>query len=119
MPSLIVAESAGSTWTLVFVVLVIYFVPTIVGRSRGVPNLGSVFVINLFLGWTLIGWVVALAMASRSVPDRGTATISSGAAAVRDAHAHRPAAARPGISSSRAAHWLEGWRQSRRDGRWW
>jgi hypothetical protein len=27
-----------------------------------------VIVVNVFLGWTLIGWVVALAMAARSVP---------------------------------------------------
>ncbi|HXA88731.1 MAG TPA: superinfection immunity protein [Mycobacterium sp.] len=27
------------------------------------PNAGSVAVINLFLGWTFIGWVVAPAMA--------------------------------------------------------
>jgi len=46
----------------------LYFVPTIVGAIRKVPNIGSVVVINLFLGWTLIGWVVALAMAARSVP---------------------------------------------------
>ncbi|HUJ92039.1 MAG TPA: superinfection immunity protein [Gaiellaceae bacterium] len=48
----------------------LYFVPTIVGVIRKVPNVGSVVVINLFLGWTLIGWVVALAMAARSVPPR-------------------------------------------------
>lgn len=46
-----------------------YWLPSIVGRHRGVPNLGSVAVINLFLGWTLIGWVVAMAMASRSIPE--------------------------------------------------
>lgn len=45
-----------------------YFIPTIVGAIRKVPNIGSVIVINIFLGWTLIGWVVALAMAARSVP---------------------------------------------------
>jgi hypothetical protein len=43
-----------------------YFLPTIVAVVRKVPNIGSVIVINLFLGWTLIGWVVALAMAARS-----------------------------------------------------
>jgi len=43
-----------------------YWVPTIVAAVRKVPNLGSVIVINLFLGWTLVGWVVALAMAARS-----------------------------------------------------
>ena len=44
-----------------------YFLPTIVAVVRKVANLGSVVVINFFLGWTLVGWVVALAMASKSV----------------------------------------------------
>jgi hypothetical protein len=47
-----------------FIVLVsvfIYFLPTIAARNKSVSN--SVLIINLFLGWTLIGWVVALAMA--------------------------------------------------------
>lgn len=48
------------------VAVLIYFVPTVVAFSRGVPNKGSVLVLNLFLGWTLVGWVVALAMAARS-----------------------------------------------------
>ena len=43
-----------------------YFIPLIVGAIRKVPNIGSVLVINLFLGWTVIGWIVALAMAARS-----------------------------------------------------
>jgi hypothetical protein len=51
---------------LVFAIIGAYFVPTIVAAARKVPNQGSVFVINLFLGWTVIGWVVALAMAARS-----------------------------------------------------
>ena len=46
----------------------VYFVPTIVARVRRVPNTGSVLVVNVFLGWTLVGWVVALAMAARSRP---------------------------------------------------
>lgn len=45
-----------------------YWVPSITAARRHVPNAGSVAVINLFLGWTLIGWVVALAMACRSQP---------------------------------------------------
>jgi len=43
-----------------------YFAPVIVAHFRHVPNQGSVFVIDLFLGWTLVGWVVALAMALRT-----------------------------------------------------
>lgn len=48
------------------VVLALYFVPSIVAVARKVTHQGSVIVINLFLGWTFIGWVVALAMACRT-----------------------------------------------------
>ncbi|MEU3317111.1 superinfection immunity protein [Streptomyces sp. NPDC006662] len=51
---------------IALVVLVLYLVPTVVAMVRAVPNRGSVMVVNIFLGWTLIGWVVALAMAARS-----------------------------------------------------
>jgi hypothetical protein len=50
-------------WVFVFFC---YWIPTIVAVVRSVPNTGSVAVINFFLGWTFIGWVVALAMAFRS-----------------------------------------------------
>jgi hypothetical protein len=52
------------------ILLGLYFIPSIIGAVRKVPNIGSVVVINLFLGWTLVGWVVALAMSARSVPAR-------------------------------------------------
>jgi hypothetical protein len=48
------------------IVLVLYFVPSIVAVARKVTHQGSVIVLNLFLGWTFIGWVVALAMACRT-----------------------------------------------------
>lgn len=57
---------ATSSPALGFFLIALYFVPTIVAFSREVVNAGSVLVINLFLGWTLIGWVVALAMAVRT-----------------------------------------------------
>ena len=46
-----------------FISLGLYFLPTIVALSRRGPNSGSVTLINLLLGWTVIGWLVALAMA--------------------------------------------------------
>ncbi len=45
-----------------------YMLPTIIGASRKVVNIGSIAAINLLLGRTLIGWVVALAMALRTNP---------------------------------------------------
>lgn len=51
-------------FTAVFgiILLLIYFLPTIAGRKH--PHAAGIFVVNLFLGWTLIGWVVALAWAA-------------------------------------------------------
>jgi hypothetical protein len=58
------ATSSAAPLTILLVAL--YFAPTIVALSRKVTNRGSVAVINVFLGWTMVGWVVALAMASRT-----------------------------------------------------
>ena len=41
---------------ILFGLAVLYFLPSIIARHK--PNSGPVFIINLFLGWTLIGWVV-------------------------------------------------------------
>lgn len=48
--------------------VVLYFVAGFVAARRDVPNFGSVVVINILLGWTLVGWAVALALAVRDVP---------------------------------------------------
>jgi hypothetical protein len=51
-------------WLFVFLVLVaLYFVPTFVAVLLKSPNAAAVTVVNLLLGWTCIGWIVALAMA--------------------------------------------------------
>jgi hypothetical protein len=36
----------------------LYFLPTIVGRHKA--NATAIFMLNLFLGWTFLGWVLAL-----------------------------------------------------------
>jgi apolipoprotein N-acyltransferase len=54
------------TLLIVLFAIVCSFIPTLVAVLRRVPNTDSVVVINLFLGWTFIGWVVALAMAMQS-----------------------------------------------------
>jgi Superinfection immunity protein len=55
---------------VLIVFLALYFGPAIVALSRDVPHKGSVVVVDVFLAWTVVGWVVALAMACRSVPPR-------------------------------------------------
>ena len=43
--------------------LALLFLPTLVAKSRRHPNLLAIFLVNLFFGWTFIGWVVALVWA--------------------------------------------------------
>jgi len=66
----VLASSSSSGAAVALLLLVVgaglYFVPTIVAITRKVTNQGSVAVINFFLGWTLVGWVMALAMACRT-----------------------------------------------------
>jgi hypothetical protein len=47
----------------VTVILLLYFIPTIVAAMREHHQRGAIFVLNLLLGWTLLGWVVALVLA--------------------------------------------------------
>jgi hypothetical protein len=48
-------------WVLLLVIIGIYFLPTIIaGRHH---NSSAIFVLNLLLGWTFIGWVIALVWA--------------------------------------------------------
>jgi hypothetical protein len=49
----------------------LYFLPTIVGHNKS--NAAAIFLLNLFLGWTFIGWVVALVWASTTEPPRQVA----------------------------------------------
>jgi hypothetical protein len=44
----------------------IYFTPTIVAAVRKSSRLGVILAVNLLVGWTVAGWVVALVMAITS-----------------------------------------------------
>ena len=96
------ADSSGGVFgglIVLGIVLGLYFLPTIIASQRGVTNLGSIAVINLFLGWTLVGWVVALAMSFKDVPARDApVTASTNASSTGSAEA---AARRTGGSTYR------------------
>ncbi|MEO5852090.1 MAG: superinfection immunity protein [Nocardioides sp.] len=42
-----------------------YMLPWAIAAVRGNANTGRVFWVNLLLGWTVIGWIVALVMSIR------------------------------------------------------
>lgn len=43
---------------LLFAALAFYFLPTIIGRNKSFAM--QLFILNLLLGWTFLGWVIAL-----------------------------------------------------------
>jgi hypothetical protein len=44
---------------------VLYFLPTIIALARNKRDTTSILLLNLFLGWTAIGWVIALVWAAK------------------------------------------------------
>ncbi len=46
---------------------VLYFLPTVVASHRG-HGVGGIFLLNLFFGWTGIGWFALLLYALVSAP---------------------------------------------------
>jgi NADH:ubiquinone oxidoreductase subunit 6 (subunit J) len=44
--------------------LLVYFLPSLIGKQK--RNATAIFMLNLFLGWTLLGWVAALVWACTS-----------------------------------------------------
>jgi uncharacterized membrane protein len=50
---------------LVLIIIIgLYFIPFIIALIRGIKNSMSVFFLNLFLGWTVIGFFVLIFYAS-------------------------------------------------------
>jgi len=45
---------------------VMYFLPSIIALARSKRDLLAIFLLNLFLGWSVIGWIVALLWAAKS-----------------------------------------------------
>lgn len=45
---------------------VMYFLPSIVALARNKRDITAIVLLNLFLGWTMIGWVVALVWAVKT-----------------------------------------------------
>ena len=45
------------------ILALVYFLPSIIAYLSGSSYLAPIVIVNFFLGWSLIGWVVALAWA--------------------------------------------------------
>ncbi|MEU1824934.1 superinfection immunity protein [Streptomyces abikoensis] len=51
--------------------MALYLAPSVIAFRRGHPGRLLVLTINLVLGSTLIGWAIALYLATRPAPDHG------------------------------------------------
>ncbi len=50
--------------TLILLAVLMYFLPTIIGHNK--RHAAGIFLVNFFLGWTVIGWFAALIWALSS-----------------------------------------------------
>lgn len=53
---------------------ILYFLPWVFAAARSRHNTGAIFALNLFLGWSVIGWVVAMVWALSSDQPKGVDT---------------------------------------------
>src|SRR5262245_17300696 len=60
------SSNGGGGVLLVLTMLIIYLLPMIVAYCRGHYRIMAIVVLNLLLGWTLLGWVAALIWACNS-----------------------------------------------------
>lgn len=52
------------SYLILGLIFALYFLPTVIAYSKGKKNTDAIMLLNLFFGWTAIGWVVALIWAS-------------------------------------------------------
>jgi hypothetical protein len=46
--------------------LVMYFLPSIIAFAKSKRDGLSIFLLNFFLGWSVIGWIIALVWAAKN-----------------------------------------------------
>lgn len=51
---------------LISVLSLFYFLPFAIAFYKKRINTGAIFALNLFLGWSLVGWVIALVWALKA-----------------------------------------------------
>lgn len=48
---------------IILVIILIYFLPGLIANGRDHKNTAAIFILNLFLGWTALGWIISLVWA--------------------------------------------------------
>jgi uncharacterized membrane protein len=74
-PSGLEDDMFGSTSTILMLmaVVLLYMLPTLIAFGREHPRRQDVAVVNILLGWTLIGWIAVFLWASLARTEDGLA----------------------------------------------
>jgi Superinfection immunity protein len=48
---------------LILLCLAFYFIPTFIAAGKHSARTGAIFAVNFLLGWSVVGWIVALVWA--------------------------------------------------------
>lgn len=46
-----------------FLVIALYMLPTLFAMARSHANTTPILIVNIFFGWTILGWIICLAWA--------------------------------------------------------
>lgn len=57
---------------LIPIFIIFYLLPTVIARTRRHKNILPIFVLNILLGWTFLGWVVALVWSFTAQEERNS-----------------------------------------------
>jgi hypothetical protein len=63
-------------FVLIGIGIFLYFVPWYIAHQRHHPNMTAIAVLNVFLGWTFVGWVVALVWSATAIPTKPAAPVN-------------------------------------------
>ena len=56
---------------VIALLVALYFAPSMIALHRRHHNRAAIVILNLLLGWTFIGWVIALVWSATATPPRG------------------------------------------------
>lgn len=55
-------------FVIIAIACVLYFLPAIIASKRDHPNIAAIVLLNIFVGWTLLGWLGALIWSVAATP---------------------------------------------------
>lgn len=75
---------AGLSFLTILIIILLYFLPTIIAFYRGKSNWLAIMLVNLFFGWSFIGWFVALIWAVTKDAERQSVIINNSVSSERN-----------------------------------